>query len=91
MNRSTVLFTLIGVAALSACDRPTVVNVPPPPTVVVPGPPGAPGATGSTGSQGTQGVEGNQGAQGTQGTQGKPGDSTTVIVMPPASAPAPAN
>ena len=97
MNRSTVLFTLIGVAALSACDRPTVVNVPPPPTVVMPGPPGAPGATGSTGSQGTQGTQGTQGNQGVEGVQGNTGNTgntgrtggnTTVIVVPPASAPA---
>ena len=65
---------LAATLALSACDRPTVVNVPPAPApVAVPGPAGATGATGATGSQ---------------GAAGESGSGTTVIVMPPASAPA---
>ena len=45
----------------------------------------------SPGPAGPQGAQGNQGTQGTQGTQGetgKSGDGTTVIVTPPAPAPA---
>lgn len=62
---------LAATLALSACDRPTVVNVPPAPApVAVPGPAGPTGATGS------------------QGAAGEAGSGTTVIVMPPASAPA---
>ena len=51
------------------------------------------GSTGSTGSQGSQGVEGlpgatgNQGNDGNRGATGRPGDGTTIIMMPPASAP----
>jgi len=76
MNRSLLVSTLFAVLSLAACDRPTVVNVPATPAAV-PGPPGPQGATGS------------QGETGYQGATGKPGDATTVIVLPPdASAPA---
>ncbi len=74
MNRTIPMLGLVAVCAtlgLAACDRPTVVNVPPTP-VAVPGPAGATGATGSTGST---------------GATGRPGDGATVIVVtPPASA-----
>ncbi|HYN55288.1 MAG TPA: hypothetical protein VES38_11365 [Methylotenera sp.] len=78
MNHSKLtlaLFTALSIAALglTACDKPTVVNVPPAEsdTVVVPGPAGAPGAPGQTGDAGETGAKGN------------PGD-TNVIVTPPA-------
>ena len=58
---------------LSACDRPTVVNVPATP-VPVPGPAGPQGASGV---QGTTGTQGNEGAQ---GETGKTGDGTVIIV-----------
>ena len=66
--------TLLSLLSLSACDRPTVVNVPPA-TVAVPGPAGPTGATGATGNT---------------GSTGRPGDGTTVIVIPPAAS-APTN
>ena len=98
MNHSILVSTLFAVLSLAACDKPTVVNVPATP-VAVPGPAGPQGATGSqgaTGYQGSQGETGSQGAtgsqgetgyqgnEGSQGAPGKPGDATTVIVMPPA-------
>lgn len=92
MNRSIVISGLLGVLSLAACDKtPTVVNVPAT-TVAVPGPAGPQGATGSQGETGYQGAtgkqgeEGYQGATGSQGETGKPGDATTVIVVPPAPA-----
>ena len=72
--------TLLSLLSLSACDRPTVVNVPPA-TVAVPGPAGPTGATGATG---------NTGSTGSTGSTGRPGDGTTVIVIPPAAS-APTN
>ena len=82
MNRSILVSTLFAILSLTACDKPTVVNVPATPAAV-PGPPGPQGATGS------QGETGYQGATGSQGETGKTGDATTVIVLPPdASAPA---
>jgi len=101
MNRSiligSLLAALLAVLSLPACDRPTtVVNVPAPVAapapVAVPGPPGPPGATGSqgeTGSQGATGYQGNEGSKGATGATGATGDATTVIVVPPAAAPAP--
>jgi hypothetical protein len=69
---ATVTAALLAAVTLAACDRPTVVNVPPAPAAI-PGPAGAPGATGATGSQ---------------GAAGESGSGTAVIIMPPASAPA---
>lgn len=67
--------TLVALLTLAACDRPTVVNVPATPApVAVPGPAGATGATGATGTQGAT------------GNTGDTGSSTSVIIMPPASA-----
>ncbi len=76
MNRSVLLAALIAAASLAACDRPapTVVNVPATP-VAVPGP---------------AGPAGSQGMDGSKGDTGKPGEGTTVIVVPPAAS-APAN
>lgn len=97
MNRSILLGALLTLFFLGACDRP-VVYVPAAPEPV-PGPPGPQGATGEMGSQGAtgyqgekgatgyQGDTGSQGATGYQGATGKPGENTTVIVMPPAETP----
>ncbi len=71
MKYSIMLSTVFAALSLSACDKPTVVNVPAPATVAVPGPAGPQGATGS------------QGNDGVKGDPGKPGDTTTVIVTPP--------
>jgi hypothetical protein len=81
MNRSMLILALLSALTLSACDRPTVVNVPATP-VAVPGPAGPQGATGG------EGATGSMGATGSTGAAGKSGEGTTVIVMPPASAPA---
>jgi Collagen triple helix repeat (20 copies) len=92
MNRSILVSTLFLALSLTACDKPTVVNVPAA-TIAVPGPAGPAGETGAkgdvgtkgnTGNQGDTGNQGNTGAQGNQGETGKAGDGTTVIVVPPA-------
>ncbi len=76
-SRYTFAAALCAALTLAACDRPTVVNVPPAPApVAVPGPAGAPGATGATGATGTQGATGDTGS------------ATAVIILPAASAPA---
>ncbi len=74
MNSMILTAALAALLSLTACDKPTVVNVPPA-QVGVPGPAGATGATGSTGSTGSTGAT------------GKAGDGTTIIVTPAASAP----
>ena len=84
MNRTMLISALLATLSLAACDKPTVVNVPATP-VVVPGPAGPTGATGNTGGTGGTGATGSTG---NTGATGKSGDGTTVIVMPPASAPA---
>jgi len=93
MNRYVLMSGLTAVLSLSACDKPTVVNVPAPPAAVQ-GPAGPAGAPGTQGAQGEVGVQGTSGAQGDTGVQGnagikgdtgKSGDGTTVIVAPPAS------
>jgi len=92
MNRSILISTLFAALSLTACDKPTVVNVPAT-TVAVPGPAGPAGvdgtkgdtgAKGNTGNQGDVGVQGDTGNQGNTGETGKTGDGTTVIVVPPA-------
>ena len=91
MTRFVSTLALLAAVGLAACDRPTVINNPPMP-VAVPGPAGATGATGATGNTGntgSTGSSGSMGATGDTGATGKPGDGTTVIVLPPAaSAPA---
>jgi hypothetical protein len=77
MNHSILLSALLATLSLTACDKPTVVNVPATP-VAVPGP------------AGPQGEAGSQGATGSQGEAGAPSDATTVIVVPPEPA-APTN
>jgi len=92
MKKTTLILALFATLGLAACDRaPTVVTVPAAAPVTVPGPAGPTGATGSqgaTGYQGNQGNQGNDGNTGNTGATGKPGGGTTVIVAPPASAPA---
>jgi hypothetical protein len=81
MKRSIIISALIALLSLTACDqKPTVINAPAGPA----GPAGAKGATGNEGAQGTQGDTGVTGSTGNKGEAGKPGDSTTVIVAPPA-------
>lgn len=91
MNHKTLLAALLFPLALIACDRPTVVNVPPAATPV-PGPAGPTGETGSTGNTGSTGATGNTGDTGSTGNTGATGKSgeggTTVIITPAASAPA---
>ena len=90
MKTTILISALLATLSLGACDRPAVVTVPATPVVVpatpvvvpVPGPAGPTGATGDTGAAGNQGNDGNTGAT------GKSGSGTTVIVTPPASAPA---
>jgi hypothetical protein len=84
MKHTLLISAVLATLSLVACEKSTTVNVPPTPSTV-PGPAGPTGATGATGDQGNQG---NQGNDGTQGTAGKTGGATTVIVVPPASAPA---
>src|ERR1019366_8510806 len=97
MNRSIWTAALIVPLSLVACDRPTVVTSPA--LVAVPGPAGPQGATGIQGNEGNTGNTCNTGATGTQGMEGtkgnkgdtgRSGDSTTVIVVPPAAS-APTN
>lgn len=56
MNLTFLLAAVLIPLALSACDRPTVVTVPPPEPVLVPvpvpGPAGPAGETGATGKSG---------------------------------------
>ncbi len=84
MNRSMLMLALLATLSLAACEKPTVVNVPAAPAAV-PGPAGPPGATGDPGSKGATGNPGSK------GETGKTGAGNTVIVTPPAAAPAPAN
>ena len=72
MNHPILLSALLATLSLTACDKPTVVNVPTP--VVTPGPAGPTGATGSTGDTGATGKTGD--------------GTTVILVPPAASAPA---
>ena len=75
MKPSILLLSLLSTLAVVACDKPTVVNVPPtnsPAPVAVPVPvPGPAGPQGPTGQPGEP------------GQPGKPGEGSTVIVVPP--------
>ncbi len=75
MNYLLPLSALLAALSLAACEKATVVNVPPP-VSTVPGPAGPTGATGSTGSTGMEGVKGDT---------GKAGGGTTVVIVPPAA------
>lgn len=72
MKHPLLFSALVATLALAACDRPTVVNNPPSTTVAVPVPVPVPGPAGPAGDK---------------GAPGKPGDSTTVVIVPGASAP----
>ena len=87
MKYALPIFTVVAALSLVACNRPAVVTVPATP-VAVPGPAGPTGATGATGDTGNTGSSGGTGATGDTGATGKTGGGTTVIVTPPASAPA---
>ena len=91
MNRTPLLFAATWAAmALTACNPPTTVNVPPPAppaAAPVPGPPGPQGATGNQGNDGNTGATGNTGNTGRTGASG---EGTTVIVVPQAAS-APSN
>ena len=81
MNNFILTASIVGLLSLTACDKPTVVNVPGE-TVVVPGPAGPAGATGNTGSTGDTGRTGNTGSTGSTGATGETGGDTTIIVAP---------
>ena len=84
MNHLILTFIAITVFSLSACDKPTVVNVPAETVVVpVPGPAGATGATGNSGDEGIKGETGKTGDEGIKGEPGKPGGDTNIIIPPP--------
>jgi hypothetical protein len=76
MKYSILFASLITVFGLSACDKPTVVNVPAT-QVAVPGPAGPQGKTGTPGTAGSQGETGTQGAPGSKGYEGTKGDPGT--------------
>jgi hypothetical protein len=84
MNHSMLFAALLIATGLTACEKPTVVNVPPA-AQGVPGPAGPQGATGDTGGQGNQG---NQGVDGSKGATGATGGDTVIVLPPAASAPA---
>jgi hypothetical protein len=88
MKHLLLISTVLAVLGLNACERTTTVYVP---TEPVAGPAGPQGAQGSPGETGFQGATGMQGDQGNKGATGMPGESTTVIVVPPPPAPTPAN
>jgi len=90
MKHSILILALLATLGLAACDnRPEVIYVPPPAAGPA-GPAGPTGATGNTGNTGNTGSTGSPGYDGSKGDTGKPGEGTTVIVMPPAAS-APAN
>ena len=78
MKYSTVILSLVAALGLAACEKPTVVNVPPPSTTTVTVPVAVPVAV-----PGPAGPAGAPGVDGSKGEPGKPGESTTVIVTPP--------
>ena len=84
MNKFAMAGAVLAIAALSACEKPVVVNVPP----AAAGPAGPAGPSGATGNTGSSGSTGAAGSAGSTGATGKSGDGSTVIVVtPPASAP----
>lgn len=75
MNNFILAASIVGLLGLSACDKPTVVNVPAETIIVpVPGPAGPAGATGETGQSGDAGI---------QGKTGEASGDTTIIITPP--------
>lgn len=84
MNNLILSATILALLSLTACDKPTVVNVPAETIVVpVPGPAGATGEKGNSGDEGIQGKPGVTGDEGIQGEPGKSGGDTTIIIPPP--------
>ena len=85
MKQVFLIPALLGALMLSACEKPTTVNVPATPVIVpvVPGPAGPAGATGATGATGYDGAKGSTGATGATGD----GNTTVIVVPPAASAP----
>jgi len=84
VNNFILTASIICLLSLTACDKPTVVNVPGE-TVVVPGPAGPAGATGNTGNTGntgSTGETGDTGRTGNTGSTGETGGDTTIIVAP---------
>lgn len=94
MNYSVAVAVMLSVLVLGACNRPSLVSEPVPPTVVmvpVPGPAGPQGDAGRVGMTGPSGMSGPTGMTGTpgmmgvegeKGEQGKTGGDTTVVVVP---------
>lgn len=71
MNNFILTAAVIGLLSLTACDKPTVVNVPAETVLVpVPGPAGPAGETGQVGDTGAQ------------GETGEASGDTTIIVAP---------
>lgn len=66
MNRSILMAALVAAVGIAACDKPTVVNVPPTPVAV-------PGPAGPSGTPGTPGAPGQT---------GRPGDSGVIVIQP---------
>lgn len=88
MKRYLLIAAPLLALGLQACDRPTVINNPPPAVVSVPGPAGPPGeqgTQGNTGNTGNTGSTGSTGSTGNTGATGRTGGDTTVIVIPPAA------
>jgi hypothetical protein len=76
MNRTLLMIpALLAGLSLSACDKPTVVNVPAPAAAM-------PGPAGPAGEAGDQGNTGAQGYTGDKGETGSTGDGTTIILTP---------
>ncbi len=93
MKHSILMLALLATLGLAACDNKSDVIYVPPPAAGPAGPAGPTGETGSTGNTGNTGNTGSMGSPGLDGSKGeagRPGDGTTVIVVPP-SASAPAN
>jgi Collagen triple helix repeat (20 copies) len=81
MNSLKLTLAALAAFTLIACERATVVNVPPAPAGI-PGPAGATGATGAAGSTGSTGSTGATGDTGATGSKGATGSGTSVIVIP---------
>ncbi len=69
MNHFILTASIISLLSLTACDKPTVVNVPAE-TIVVP----VPGPAGPAGETGDAGI---------QGETGEASGDTTIIITPP--------
>ncbi len=78
MNHFILTASIIGLLSLTACDKPTVVNVPAE-TIIVP----VPGPAGPAGESGQTGATGETGDAGIQGETGEASGDTTIIITPP--------